>query len=172
MQSELATHAFELLKFVISKATVYTSKTANASNSSSHLPYSEQEVDRVMELIETGTTQPALRDELYVHVLKQLQRNSSENARFRLWQLLAIYLHRYAHATIASLQASLCTHSNVSLTLRAASLRADCCPLISAIKRQHWRDWKRHAASTMTMTTTLQPSVLASFLRAPSQSMW
>ena len=115
MQSELATHAFELLKFVTSKVRAPGSKEASAASSSrSHPPYSEQEVDRVMELIETGTTQPALRDELYVHVLKQLQRNSSEHARFRLWQLLAIYLHRYMRAAPATLQTSMCTCAEVS----------------------------------------------------------
>lgn len=106
VQSELAIHLFELLKSVIASA---VSKTQRGSQTSTRLQYTNEEINRVTELVDTGVSQPAVRDELYVQLLKQLQQNPYENARLRLWQILSIYLHSFPPSRL--LAPYLCNHA-------------------------------------------------------------
>ena len=49
--------------------------------------------DNVVQLLKIGLYEPSLRDELYVHVLKQLTDNPYLAARASGWLLLSLYLH-------------------------------------------------------------------------------
>lgn len=47
------------------------------------------------ELVKTGVNSVGLRDELYIQLLKQLNRNTKHTSRFRGWSLLIVYLHSF-----------------------------------------------------------------------------